>query len=288
MFNYFKWLSGVALVSLVTIGDLPGVSLQRVRAQPTIAATQTPAKIARHRRGGRIKVVYGEANDRFSAQLMQGYRQSRFFERIGGLMASQVNLPQNVTIVLTQCGQANAAYSNEEHAIVICNELTNQNYRIFRKAGYREEEALKSAIFATVFTFYHEAGHMLIHELDLPTTGKEEDVADQFSAYYLLSSDSSEDKAMSGQIVMSAAKLFKLQSTRPSPEDYIDEHSLNQQRYYNLVCMLYGKAPDRYRGLVSRLNYPESRLNGCQLESERMFASWQRLLEPHAKEAWGG
>jgi mRNA-degrading endonuclease RelE of RelBE toxin-antitoxin system len=32
----------------------------------------------------------------------------------------------------------------------------------------------------------------------------------------------------------------------------------------------------------------ESESSDVDRQSERMFASWQRLLEPHAKEAWGG
>jgi Putative metallopeptidase len=290
MLNYLKWIGGLALIGLCTVGDLPVASKQVAQAQTTesVSATQIPVKVARYQRSGRMKVVYGETSDRFSAELMEGYRQYRIYESAGKVITSQMQLPRNIAVVLTDCGQANAFYTSEKQAIVICNELTKQNYRTFRKAGYGHDQAFKSAIFATMFTFYHEVGHMLIHELNLPTTGREEDVADQFSAYLLLNIDRSEDKSGTGEIVMSAAQIFKLQSTHPTPGDYIDEHSLNQQRYYNLVCMLYGKAPDRYSGLVSRLNYPESRLNGCRQESEQMFASWQRLLEPYSKEAWGG
>jgi Putative metallopeptidase len=86
---------------------------------------------------------------------------------------------------------------------------------------------------------------------------------------------------------MSAAQLFNLQSTHPTPEDYKDPHSLNQQRYYNLVCMVYGASPGKYRNLVTKLNYPESRLNGCQQESGSMFRNWERLLNPYLKQHEG-
>jgi hypothetical protein len=173
--------------------------------------------------------------------------------------------------------------SGNEHKIIMCNELTNQTYELLKQKGYREEAALKSAFFSTVFIFYYEVGHMLIHELDLPIVGKEEDVADQFSAYFLLSSDPSEDKSLSGAIMLSAAKVFARQSTPPKKGDFIDEHALNQQRYYNIVCMVYGASPEKYSGLVTKLNYPESRLNGCRQESAFMFRNWGRLLKPYLK-----
>jgi hypothetical protein len=291
MFNYCKWLGGLALVSLFTIGDVPGISPKKVvQAQTPMSAiaNQNPANlIALHRGNGRIKVIYGETNNPFSAALMEGYQQSRFFEGITELITAQFKLPRNVRVILQDCGVANAFYSSKEHAIVMCNELTNQAYQLSKQKGYGDEAALKSAVLSTVFFFYHEAGHMLVHELDLPVVGKEEDLADQFAAYFLLSNDPSADKSLSGQILLSAAKVFARQSTRPKKGDFIDEHALNQQRYYNLVCMVYGASPEKYSGLVAKLNYPESRLNGCRQESESMFRNWERLLKPYLKQRKG-
>ena len=38
---------------------------------------------------------------------------------------------------------------------------------------------------AMQFVFFHESGHMLISELNLPAIGPEEDVADEFATFYL-------------------------------------------------------------------------------------------------------
>ncbi len=291
MFNYCKWLGGLALISLFTIGDVPSISPKKVaQAQSPISAiaNQNPANlIALHRGNGRIKVIYGETKNPFSAALMEVYQQSRFFEEITEPIAAQFKLPRNVRVILQDCGVANAFYSSKDHAIVMCSELTNQAYKLSKQKGYGDETALKSAVLSTVFFLYHEVGHMLIHELDLPIVGREEDIADQFAAYFLLRSDPSADKSLSGQILLSAAKVFARQSTRPSKEIYIDPHSLNQQRYYNIVCMVYGASPEKYSSLVAKLNYPESRLNGCRQESESMLRNWGRLLKPYLKQREG-
>jgi Putative metallopeptidase len=124
---------------------------------------------------------------------------------------------------------------------------------------------------------------MLIHELNLAAVGKEEDVADQFAAFFLLSNDPSEDKAASGEMVLAAAKIFALDSTEPGNHDYQDEHGLSQQRFYTLVCTLYGANPEKYSNLVSNLDYSESRLQRCQSDSPKIVSAWQRLLEPYLK-----
>lgn len=287
MLKYLKSLSGLTLASLCTVTNLLGVfpqSAAQAISVTTVAATQPSRtnRLARNQRSGRIRVVYAETNDPLSALLIQGYQETRFFEEIGKLITSEINLPRDITVVLTDCGQANAAYSSQEHAIVICNELTKNNYQFLKQHGYGEEKALKTAIFSSIFTFYHESGHMLIHELNLPVVGKEEDVADQFAAFFLLINDD-KDKSMSGEIVMAAANLFKLQSTVPDESDIIDEHSLHKQRFYNLVCMLYGAAPKKYSRLVAKLDYPESRLNSCQAENKSKFTAWKLLLQPYLK-----
>jgi Putative metallopeptidase len=286
MLNYLKWLSGLALVSLFTVGDLPGVfpkAVTHAQTPATALANQQSTTIARNRDGGRIKVVYEETDDFFSRSLIQAYQKYGYFEKVSALITSEIALPRDITVILTNCGMANAFYSSKKHAIVICNELTQENYQLLVQNGYEQDEALKTAIFASIFFFYHEAGHMLIHELNLPVVGKEEDVADQFSAFFLLMNDSSAGKSDSGEILMSAAKLFALEKSLPSEQGLQDEHALNRQRFYNLVCILYGAAPNKYQDLVARLDYSEQRLDRCQAESESLVTAWQRLLEPYLK-----
>ncbi len=288
MLKYCKWLSGLALASLFMLADLPGVRLS-IAAQAltvrTVSKTKpTPQKIiARNQRSGRIKVVYGKTKDRNSNELMQAYRQYKFFETFADIVTSEINLPRDLTIVVTDCGMANSFYRAQEHQIFMCNELVKENYALLVKKSHTEEKAMEVALMASIFYFYHEFGHAIIHELDLPIVGQEEDVADRFAATFLLINDPSETKSISGEILMAAAKLFKLESTTPTHSDFQNEHALSQQRFYNIVCMLYGTAPDRYRKLVVKLNYEETRLERCQMESSSIFNGWKRLLQPYLK-----
>jgi Putative metallopeptidase len=287
MLNYSKGLGGLLLASLLTVSDLPGV-LPPKMAQ-ALTTTSVPANrpvgnsIARSQPSGRINVVYGETDDPLSAELIQSYQRYGLFEKVSNLITSEINLPQDITVILADCGQANAAYIADKHAVVLCNELNKESYQVLLKNGHSKSEALKIAILASVFFLYHEVGHSLIHELNLPAVGREEEAVDQFATFFLLSNDSSEVKSISGEIILSAAEVFALESTEPGIHEYQDEHGLSQQRAYSLICILYGESPEQYSELVSKLDYTESRLGRCQLDSKSIFSAWQRLLQPYLK-----
>jgi Putative metallopeptidase len=292
MYKYLNWISRLALISLVSLGDnLPGLQSSAVLAQNTIppATTNSQPKlnpVAPNQRGDRFKIVYVKTNDRSSLQLMEAYHKNQLFNKVAKVITTKINLPRNITLLIKDCGEVNAYYNSSNHSITMCNELTKSNYQVFRQAGFDNEQAWQAAIYATIFVFYHEAGHMLINELDIPVAGREEDAADQFSAYLLLNNDPTEGKKMSKSIVEAGADWFNLTATKPSKESMLGEHSLNQQRFYNLVCILYGADPNTYSELVKKLNYPDRRLNGCRLEYQQIASSWKRLLEPYENKGY--
>jgi Putative metallopeptidase len=103
-----------------------------------------------------------------------------------------------------------------------------------------EEELIKASDDTTLFVFYHEMGHALVDVLRLPITGKEEDAVDQLSTLILAESDDQgegEDAALNGAIW-----FFLTGSENEITESaFADEHSLGQQRFYNIACWVYGK-----------------------------------------------
>ena len=144
-----------------------------------------------------------------------------------------------------------------------------------------EEDLLTIAIESTVFIIYHETAHALIDVLDLPVLGLEESAADGLAAAILtLQPDT-------GEFVYAAALLFGSFATvygagGHTASEYADNHMLDEQRFYNLMCFLYGSDPVTYSSLVPAY-LPESRAITCQSEAELNLNSWLTLLEPYAK-----
>ena len=137
-------------------------------------------------------------------------------------------------------------------------------------------------MFDTVrFVFLHEVGHALIDLYALPITGNEEDAADRCSAFINI-----EYLGKDGvDAVLAAAKAFEIDSKRSGPSrlDLADEHLLQEQRFYNSLCMLYGSDTAKYQYLVTDKILPSERAGRCQAEYTRSKNSWTSLLEPYRR-----
>ena len=62
-----------------------------------------------------------------------------------------------------------------------------------------------------------------------------------------------------------------------------DEHSLDEQRFYNILCWIYGKDSEGYQYLVDDETLPTDRAERCPAEYDRMNRSWEALLAPYMK-----
>ena len=44
---------------------------------------------------------------------------------------------------------------------------------------------------------------------------------------------------------------------------YYDEHNLSQQRAYQILCLMVGSDPNKFKGLADEMKLPESRQATC-------------------------
>lgn len=80
----------------------------------------------------------------------------------------------------------NAFYIPAETRIVFCYELRELLASIFVPDGAWTPEQQDRVDGAFRFILMHEVGHALVHVLDLPVTGREEDVVDQLAVFHLV------------------------------------------------------------------------------------------------------
>jgi hypothetical protein len=84
--------------------------------------------------------------------------------------------------------------------------------------------------------------------------------------------------------ILSSAEWFNLDAEENEDgPDMADEHSLDEQRYYNLVCWIYGSDPEYFADVATDWELPEGRAVRCPSEYARMSGSWNRLLGPHMR-----
>src|SRR6187399_1025462 len=105
-------------------------------------------------------------------------KSERMLEKIADSFDEYLDLPQPVRISLAQCGVANAFYNPTDRRITLCYELLVDLSRRF--SADAEGKGVSSG--AVNFVLVHELGHAVIHALDIPVLGREEDAADELAA----------------------------------------------------------------------------------------------------------
>jgi hypothetical protein len=141
---------------------------------------------------------------------------------------------------------------------------------------------------AMMFIFFHETGHMLITELKLPVVGPEEDVVDEFSTFFLtdmIKESPDRVKDIYANVVVAGALFWKLSAQQHDVRNFpfYDEHSPDDKRFFNILCIATGADPLRFIPMAVKQGVPESRLASCAEEYKKKHAAWDALIGPHMK-----
>jgi len=226
-------------------------------------------------------------------------KEVKYFEGEIPFLNETFKLPYDVEIVIADssydpdCEYPNAFYYSVEKEIVICYEYisdTNWKFADYFDSEYGDNWTTEQLNYSTInvidHTFYHEMGHALIDIYELPITGPEESVADQFGAFMVLGFLEQE---IAHDIMMDTAIDFWL-AAEENPDltesAFADTHGLNQQRFYDLACWAYGSDPDYHQYMWSTKDWiPENRLQWCEWEYETMMYAWNILLAPFFKDS---
>jgi hypothetical protein len=233
-------------------------------------------------RAGQFRAHYADVSNATFREWRAELMAEKVLETLEAELNGALRIPTDVAITVGECGTANAFYRPKERAIVLCWELIQEFYEGALELGWSEEAAEAAAENATEFFFYHELGHALIHVLDLPTTGREEDAVDQLSIYVLMSeADPGEVPALDAALVFLAWADEARAAGARAP--FWDEHSLDEVRFFNILCWVYGQDPGRFRHLVAKGNLPVARAERCPSEWAQLEKSWSTLLAPSLK-----
>jgi hypothetical protein len=226
--------------------------------------------------------VVGKANVESAAmrELATALTQERFLEDVALELDKALVVKPKLTLRLAECGEANAYYDADTRTIDLCLELLTEMRESFASAYETEDEVDDAVAGAFVFFLFHEVGHALIDVLELPITGREEDAADQLAAWVLI------DAGEGNKAVIDAATSFYGDGegkVEVAETDFADEHGLDRQRYFNMVCWVYGSDPEANADLVADEWLPEDRAALCEGEYRLLDRSWTKLLEGHLK-----
>jgi hypothetical protein len=114
-----------------------------------------------------------------------------------------------------------------------------------------------------LFVLCHEIAHAAMTQMGLPALGKAEDAADSFATLRMIKLGS----AFSRRVLVEASTGWFLSARRDEETGekvvYYDEHGLDRQRAYQIVCLMVGSDKEQFRSLAEETGLPPGRQNSC-------------------------
>lgn len=269
----------MSLRALITGALLTGVLC--AAAAPALA--QTPGD------AGGFSVEYGTVK-KVNRQAVGIMRRSGALEAVVAEVNARWALPADVPILVGDDAEVGPAFipdvklQNGETLtfINVPGNFLTLELRAMRAElrGSKTVSPTNAMVWANEFIVAHEMGHALVHELDIPVTGREEDAVDGFAAYLLADNPKfGPSTALSAAIFFDAYRQLR---GKLRDADFADEHSILEQRIYQFMCWVYGSDRKTFRSLVGRGGLPRSRAARCGDEWKQLEHSWDTLLAPHA------
>lgn len=245
---------------------------------PTLAAAQS----AQAAKPGVFKITYDDGDSEGTKAFAASLREAAIFDALAGGLSQTLRLPRDINGVFRNCGEINAFYDPAKREVIVCYELISTLYDTAARNSNNEAENSQFIIGATLFFFLHEVGHALVDQLELPITGKEEDAVDEIATLIMLSGDDEGGGNDGAKLVAAAAYQFRdMAATRQSMTDLVfwDEHSLDAQRMYGILCMIYGANPNANASMVGDHGLPKARADQCPADYQKRKRAWEKLLE---------
>jgi hypothetical protein len=231
---------------------------------------------------------YGTSQDPQQQKMLDIARNGQLAESVARLVSQGFRLRYNVGIGFASCGQTNAFYDRSKRAVVICSELmllimqsVVQNREQFGQMSQDQIAGIATGVLFGIVL--HELGHAVIDINQVPVVGREEDVADQFAVWFTLNFiDPQRQPVISPTIWFYRTLASQRSLASVSPDELrrmlANEHSLDEQRIYNLACWAIGANPQRGAGAARLAGLPEQRAARCSDEYARVDAGIRRAF----------
>lgn len=214
-----------------------------------------------------------------SAEIQRALIKSRVFHTVVAGLNRDLTSPSPIAVELVDCGDPNAYYNPERKAVSVCYEMVALISTAFDDIKSDDEHTI-ATLGATVFIFFHELGHALIDTFKLSFTGREEDAVDQLATLLLVGAGPEGVQAARDGAAL-FARLAERRGENPMP--LWAEHSLEEQRFFNVLCWIYGSDNAAHKDLVADGILPPERAERCGEEWQRLGRAWAQLLAPHQR-----
>lgn len=222
---------------------------------------------------GRAIPFYNDSQNAGQQKYIEGLKTNQFAEGLSTMVNSTLHIKRNVGVGIESCGTPNAFFEPRRQAIVICSEFiemvvnTAKNDNEFMMKLSKDQFA-KGVAGALIGVFMHELAHAIIHVNQVAVTGREEDVADQFSVWFAVNFVDVAKVPIITPTIWLWGRLAKERNIPNMTDEqrkafFSNEHSLDEQRVYNLACWAYGTGTENGAKTARFARLPEQRAQRC-------------------------
>ena len=247
-------------------------------------------------KANRVDVEYVPPKSSAHDVLYKLVRERRVLEKIRDLLVP-FRLPRRLLLKTEGCdGEINAWY--DDGAITVCYEYLDWVWQSAPEqttpAGAAPIDALRGPVVQIIL---HEAGHAVFDLLNIPIFGREEDDADQFSAYIMLQMGKDETHRMiraamlqkgkeeTHRLIGGAAYQYgsgvQSENQNVATKRFADVHGTTAQRFFNILCLAYGADEELFKDLVANGYLPKERADGCGDEYAHVDHAFKTLIGPY-------
>src|SRR2546422_9863480 len=145
-------------------------------------------------------------------------------------------------------------------------------------AGVTPADAIVGPLFDTCL---HEFAHALFELLRVPVLGREEDAADQVSAYIMLHLGKAEARRLIGGGAYAYKTEADAATAPPTMTQFADVHGTPAQRFYNVLCIAYGADAQLFGDMVEKGDLPKERAEDCKDEYRQVAYAYEKLIGQH-------
>jgi putative metallopeptidase DUF4344 len=139
------------------------------------------------------------------------------------------------------------------------------------------------------YLLVHEIGHFVIAEREIPIVGPLENAADYIATLALIREEPLDplrsDRPLT--FLVATAKGFEEAWRTGVSVDaevpYWGAHALTIQRYYQILCLLYGSDPERFARAAEVASLPAARAHDCVTEYARAASAYEWLLANYGR-----
>ncbi len=130
----------------------------------------------------------------------------------------------------------------------------------------------------SLFVLYHELGHLIFDQMELPILGREEDAADNMASWILLNKRTPQAETA----LTDAARGWQLSGRAYNSggydSDFYAAHSLDRQRSFQIVCLMVGSNVGVFRPIANQYRMDRDRQDSCYFDWETVDRSLRGLL----------